>query len=172
MAVSIFNPQFKLKNSSVSAYPTLLSRRTSEALVRTRPEGENRRIKDQFAHLNFSIQSRIQTCSLVLSSSYLLRCLSIPSYPLFSYAFPGVNAACDSGLPGYTHIVNPGETCWGIATQGRIDVARLETANPSINCDSLAIGQASCDNRPKILTGLLTHCHYRGSAFPATNVGS
>ncbi|SJL07601.1 uncharacterized protein ARMOST_10951 [Armillaria ostoyae] len=64
------------------------------------------------------------------------------TFILIAAAIIGVNAACDSGLPGYTHIVNPGETCWGIATQGGIDVARLETANPSLNCDLLVVGQA------------------------------
>ncbi|PBK74950.1 hypothetical protein ARMSODRAFT_1080615 [Armillaria solidipes] len=64
------------------------------------------------------------------------------TFILIAAAIIGVNAACDSGLPGYTHIVNPGETCWGIATQGGIDVARLESANPSINCDLLVVGQA------------------------------
>ncbi|KAK0464403.1 uncharacterized protein EV420DRAFT_1516214 [Desarmillaria tabescens] len=56
----------------------------------------------------------------------------------------GVNAACDNGVPGYTHIVNPGETCSGIATQGGINVARLQAANPGINCNSLAVGQRVC----------------------------
>ncbi|KAK0244119.1 hypothetical protein EDD85DRAFT_1017860 [Armillaria nabsnona] len=71
------------------------------------------------------------------------------TFILIAATIIGVNATCGSGLPGYTHIVNPGETCWGIATQGGIDVARLESANPSINCDSLATGQASYDNRTK-----------------------
>ncbi|KAK0225513.1 hypothetical protein IW262DRAFT_1456580 [Armillaria fumosa] len=56
---------------------------------------------------------------------------------LIAAAITGINAACDNGLPGYTHIITPGETCWGIATQGGIDVARLENANPGINCNSL-----------------------------------
>ncbi|KAK0476807.1 hypothetical protein IW261DRAFT_1609464, partial [Armillaria novae-zelandiae] len=34
-------------------------------------------IKDQLVHLHFSIQSLIQTCSLVLSSSLLLQSLGI-----------------------------------------------------------------------------------------------
>ncbi|KAK0439859.1 hypothetical protein EV421DRAFT_831742 [Armillaria borealis] len=66
------------------------------------------------------------------------------TFILIAAAIIGVNAACDSGLPGYTHIVNPGETCWGIATQGGIDVARLESANPSLNCDLLVVGQRLC----------------------------
>ncbi|KAK0456764.1 hypothetical protein EV421DRAFT_1754570 [Armillaria borealis] len=56
----------------------------------------------------------------------------------------GVNAACDNGLPGYTHIVVSGDTCFAIATQGGIDVARLQSANPSINCNALSVGQRVC----------------------------
>ncbi|KAK0244121.1 hypothetical protein EDD85DRAFT_945443 [Armillaria nabsnona] len=55
-----------------------------------------------------------------------------------------VKAVCDNGVPGSTHIVNPGETCWGIATEAGIDVPRLQAANPDIKCDFLFIGQASC----------------------------
>ncbi|KAK0432192.1 hypothetical protein EV421DRAFT_1850492 [Armillaria borealis] len=56
----------------------------------------------------------------------------------------GVNAACDNGLPGYTHIVVSGDTCFAIATQGGIDVARLQSANPGINCNALLVGQRVC----------------------------
>ncbi|KAK0487552.1 hypothetical protein IW261DRAFT_1448599 [Armillaria novae-zelandiae] len=63
---------------------------------------------------------------------------------LIAAAITGINAACDNGLPGYTHIVNPGESCWGIATQGGIDVARLQAANPGLNCNSLVVGQRLC----------------------------
>ncbi|PBK92020.1 hypothetical protein ARMGADRAFT_1013759 [Armillaria gallica] len=56
----------------------------------------------------------------------------------------GVNAACDNGLPGYTHIVVSGDTCFAIAAQGGIDVARLQSANPGINCNGLLIGQRVC----------------------------
>ncbi|KAK0197745.1 hypothetical protein F5146DRAFT_1130607 [Armillaria mellea] len=56
----------------------------------------------------------------------------------------GVNAACDNGLPGYTHIVVSGDTCYAIAAQGGIDVTRLQGANPSINCNGLQIGQRVC----------------------------
>ncbi|KAK0221749.1 hypothetical protein IW262DRAFT_1460038 [Armillaria fumosa] len=88
---------------------------------------------------------------------------------LIAAAITGINAACDNGVPGYTHIVNPGETCSGIATQGGIDVARLQAANPGLNCDVLVAGQASCDSR-SMSDSLLMHQHYRGSAFPATNL--
>ncbi|KAK0476546.1 hypothetical protein EDD18DRAFT_1469840 [Armillaria luteobubalina] len=56
----------------------------------------------------------------------------------------GINAACDSGLLGYTHIVVSGDTCFAIATQGGIDVTRLQSANPGINCNALFIGQRVC----------------------------
>ncbi|KAK0213789.1 hypothetical protein IW262DRAFT_1467142 [Armillaria fumosa] len=56
----------------------------------------------------------------------------------------GVNAACDSGLPGYTHIVVSGDTCYAIATQGGIDVTRLQSANPGINCNGLYVGERVC----------------------------
>ncbi|KAK0225507.1 hypothetical protein IW262DRAFT_1356370 [Armillaria fumosa] len=49
-------------------------------------------------------------------------------------------------------IVISGDTCYDIATQGGITVARLVAANPGINCDFLMVGQASCDNRPRLLT--------------------
>ncbi|KAK0183561.1 hypothetical protein F5146DRAFT_1092524, partial [Armillaria mellea] len=42
----------------------------------------------------------------------------------------GVNAACDNGLPGYTHIVVSGDTCYAIAAQGGIDVTRLQGCQP------------------------------------------
>ncbi|KAK0504113.1 hypothetical protein EDD18DRAFT_1132101 [Armillaria luteobubalina] len=63
---------------------------------------------------------------------------------LIAVAITGINAACDNGVPGYTHIVNPGETCSGIATQGGITVARLQGANPGINCNALFVGQRLC----------------------------
>ncbi|KAK0448542.1 hypothetical protein EV421DRAFT_1782932 [Armillaria borealis] len=56
----------------------------------------------------------------------------------------GVNAACDSGLPGYTHIVVSGDTCSAIAAQGGINVSQLQSANPSINCNALFVGQRVC----------------------------
>ncbi|KAK0188066.1 hypothetical protein F5146DRAFT_1141521 [Armillaria mellea] len=52
-------------------------------------------------------------------------------------AIIGVNAACDNGVPRYTHIVTTGDTCSGIATQGGISAAQLQAANPGINCNLL-----------------------------------
>ncbi|PBK97592.1 hypothetical protein ARMGADRAFT_1076068 [Armillaria gallica] len=78
----------------------------------------------------------------------------VRTFILIAATIIGVNAACDNGLPGYTHIVNSGETCWGIATQGGIDVARLETANPGINCDSLTIGQAKALRSQQLMSDL------------------
>ncbi|SJK96888.1 uncharacterized protein ARMOST_00136 [Armillaria ostoyae] len=57
----------------------------------------------------------------------------------------GVNATCDNGLPGYTHIAVPGDTCSSIAAQGGINVAQLQSANPGMNCNALLfVGQRIC----------------------------
>ncbi|KAK0492842.1 hypothetical protein EDD18DRAFT_1408287 [Armillaria luteobubalina] len=56
----------------------------------------------------------------------------------------GINATCDSSLPGYTHIVVSGDTCFAIATQGGINVTCLQSANLGINCNALFIGQRVC----------------------------
>ncbi|PBK85571.1 LysM-domain-containing protein [Armillaria gallica] len=56
----------------------------------------------------------------------------------------GVNAACDNGVAGYTHIVVSGDTCTAIAAQGGITYARLQSANPGINCNALYVGQRVC----------------------------
>ncbi|KAK0476808.1 hypothetical protein IW261DRAFT_1490157 [Armillaria novae-zelandiae] len=66
------------------------------------------------------------------------------SFILIAAAITGINAACDNGLPGYTHIVISGDTCYGIATQGGITLARLQAANPGINCNFLVVGQRVC----------------------------
>ncbi|KAK0505187.1 hypothetical protein EDD18DRAFT_1127965 [Armillaria luteobubalina] len=70
------------------------------------------------------------------------------TFILIAVAITGINAACDNGTQGYTHDVVPGDTCYAIANQGGIDVPRLQSANPGISCNSLFVGQASCDNRP------------------------
>ncbi|KAK0225504.1 hypothetical protein IW262DRAFT_691879 [Armillaria fumosa] len=66
------------------------------------------------------------------------------TFILIAAAITGINAACDNGVPGYIHVVNSSETCSGIATQGGIPVARLQGANPGINCNSLWVGQRLC----------------------------
>ncbi|KAK0487543.1 LysM domain-containing protein [Armillaria novae-zelandiae] len=59
-------------------------------------------------------------------------------------AATSVKAVCDSGVPGDTYVVKSGDTCWAIATDAGIDVARFQAANPGIKCESLAIGQRVC----------------------------
>ncbi|SJL07613.1 uncharacterized protein ARMOST_10963 [Armillaria ostoyae] len=54
-----------------------------------------------------------------------------------------VKAVCDSGVPGDTYVVKSGDTCWAIATDAGIDVTRFQAANPGIECNFLAVGQAS-----------------------------
>ncbi len=98
-----------------------------------------------------SSHSVSKTCSLVLSLSSLsspqlssvLVLLTWSSPPLPYSSILGVNAACDNGVAGYTHIVVSGDTCTAIATQGGITYARLQSANPGINCNALYVGQVS-----------------------------
>ncbi|KAK0197749.1 hypothetical protein F5146DRAFT_1016563, partial [Armillaria mellea] len=56
----------------------------------------------------------------------------------------GVNAVCDNGLPGYTYIAVGGDTCYSIAARAGIDVTRLESANPGMNCNALLMIQRIC----------------------------
>ncbi|KAK0183560.1 hypothetical protein F5146DRAFT_1092523 [Armillaria mellea] len=42
-----------------------------------------------------------------------------------------------TGLPGYTYIAVGGDTCYSIAARAGIDVTRLESANPGMNCNAL-----------------------------------
>ncbi|PBK74958.1 hypothetical protein ARMSODRAFT_1000666 [Armillaria solidipes] len=60
-----------------------------------------------------------------------------------------VKAVCDSGVPGSTHVVNPGDTCWGIATEAGIDVPRLQAANPGIK--SLSAGMVKTRSPGKVI---------------------
>ncbi|KAK0225506.1 hypothetical protein IW262DRAFT_691928 [Armillaria fumosa] len=80
----------------------------------------------------------------------------IRTFILIAAAITGINAACDNGHPGYTHIVVHGDTCYGIATQGGITVARLVAANPGINCDFLRVGQRVCVPRNSLR--LMSNC--------------
>uniref|UniRef100_A0A1I7V2B2 LysM domain-containing protein n=1 Tax=Caenorhabditis tropicalis TaxID=1561998 RepID=A0A1I7V2B2_9PELO len=51
--------------------------------------------------------------------------------------------------------IDPGDTCWKIARDARISEEKLETLNPGVRCDALAVGDKLCvaasPNKPKCI---------------------
>ncbi|KAK0439866.1 hypothetical protein EV421DRAFT_2020655 [Armillaria borealis] len=80
-----------------------------------------------------------------------------------------VKAVCDSGVAGSTHVVNPGDTCWGIATEAGIDVPQLQAANPGIKSSwYLPNGRFGACGAPLLNIAALSRDHYAGGTVSSS----